>query len=186
MDLTTILVVIGGLAVVVATTVVGVAVKKLKRSGTTMAAGEFFARMLRKARYESISPAALRRRLAMGHNEAVIIDLRERASYAKGHIDGAVHHQFDDFLKAVVVDGAYDEHRQQNREIILVCDTGHMSRVAGEILVEDEGFRNVVNLRGGMRQWERWQARRRLQENRCCGILLLPACCPATSSQAGG
>lgn len=181
MYLTNILVVLGALTVVSAAAVVVVALDKLKRSGTTMAAGEFFARMLRKARYEGIGPAALDRRLAVDHDGAVIVDLREHASYAKGHIDGAVHHLFDDFLKALVVDRAYDEHRRQDREIILVCDTGHMSRVASEILVEDEGFKNVVNLRGGMQRWDRWQARRRARESRCFGMVPFAACCPATS-----
>ena len=109
------------------------------------------------------------------------IDLRDGARYAQGHVAGAVHHQFDDFLRAVVVEGAYDEHRRTGREVVLVCDTGHMSRVAGEILVEDEGFANVVNLRGGMHRWQRWQAERRHDRTGCCGGVGMPACCPASS-----
>lgn len=181
MNPTTVLFGLVATALVLAVAVAALALGKLKRSGTSMSAREFFTRMLRRAHYANISPATLHRRLATGHDRPLIIDLRDGARYAQGHVAGAVHHQFDDFLRAVVVEGAYDEHRRTGREVVLVCDTGHMSRVAGEILVEDEGFANVVNLRGGMHRWQRWQAERRHERTGCCGGVGMPACCPASS-----
>ena len=43
-----------------------------------------------------------------------------------------------------------------DKEMVLVCDTGHKSRVAGTILAE-EGFKKIDSLSRGMRRWNRWQ-----------------------------
>jgi rhodanese-related sulfurtransferase len=59
------------------------------------------------------------------HHEIVLVDLRSTRAYAQEHIEGAVHSQFDDFLKAVVVE-AWLKYKHQ-RGIVLICDTGHMS-----------------------------------------------------------
>ena len=53
----------------------------------------------------------------------------------------------------------------RERRVVLVCDTGHMSRAAGEILVEEEGYAAVYSLRGGTRRWRKWQERR---TRSCC------------------
>ncbi len=161
------------LLIALAATVAGVALLKLKRANVEMAPGEFFRRMLRKAGYGNITAATLFGKLA-SNPDTLVVDIRDEKEYRKGYIAGAVHDQFDSFLKAVVVEQRYDEHR--DRELILVCDTGHMSRVAGEILVEDEGFTRVSNLRGGMKSWQRWQARQQ-QTLRCCNLARLTACC---------
>ena len=42
------------------------------------------------------------------------------------------------------------------KEMVLVCDTGHMSRVAGTVLAE-EGFKEIYSLKRGMRRWNKWQ-----------------------------
>jgi len=184
MNLATTLFAIATAASILALAVLAVASRRLRRAGTTMRALEFLARMLRRARYDSVGPAELERRLAPADVGPLVVDLREGVSYARGHIAGAVHHPFDDFLKAVVVDRAYDAHRLTGRELVLACDTGQMSRVAAEILVEDEGFANVVNLRGGMRRWQRWRDSRERRAGRCCGVAL-PSCCTAAGSTAG-
>jgi len=46
-----------------------------------------------------------------------------------------------------------DERYAKDEELILVCDHGHMSKVAASILGEDEGFTDVVDLAGGMKDW---------------------------------
>ena len=41
--------------------------------------------------------------------------------------------------------------------MILICDHGLKSKVAADILGEDEGFSSVVSLRGGMEAWEKFK-----------------------------
>ena len=71
-----------------------------------------------------------------------------------------VSHSFDDFLKSVLIDGGYKEFKSKN--VVLVCDTGHKSRVAASILSE-EGFVYAASLNGGMRRWKKWQNLLRIQ-----------------------
>jgi len=89
-----------------------------------------------------------------GGNDVLVIDLREKEQFEKGNIETAISNPFDAFLKSVLVDQKYADYL--DKEIVLVCDTGHMSRVAGAILAE-EGFKKVYSLSRGMRRWKRWQ-----------------------------
>ncbi len=63
---------------------------------------------------------------------------------------------------------------KHDEDIVLVCDTGHMSRVAAEIMGEDEGFARVFSLRGGMKAWERWRDKETQAAafliRRCCNV----------------
>ena len=104
--------------------------------------------------YKTLTPPQLSRKLADKGNNTLIVDLRETKESQKGHIQGAISRPFDDFLKDVVKDELYSD--DLNREIILVCDTGSLSKVAGAIMAEDEGFTHVYSLSGGMRRWDRW------------------------------
>jgi len=87
-------------------------------------------------------------------NDVLVIDLREKEQFEKGNIETAISAPFDAFIKSVLVDQKYADYL--DKEIVLVCDTGHMSRVAGAILAE-EGFKNIYSLSRGMRRWNRWQ-----------------------------
>ncbi len=151
-----------------------IAVARYRKAGIEMDAWEFFRRMLRRSSYSNLGPAALQKRLELAPDDMSLIDLRSPDAYAAGLISGTTHSQFDDFLKALVVDRQFDQKRHQ--EIVLICDTGHMSRVAAEIMVEDEGCLLVASLRGGTK---RWQGRTAAQQRRavlCCGIKSLPHC----------
>ena len=93
--------------------------------------------------------------------DLVIVDLRDDHKYKQNHITGAVSHSFDDFLKSVLINGDYREFR--SKDVVLVCDTGHQSRVAASILSE-EGFVFAASLNGGMRRWKKWQNLLRIHE----------------------
>jgi rhodanese-related sulfurtransferase len=161
--------------ILIAASVVTVAIGRYRKAGIEMDAWEFFRRMLRISSYGIVGPTALQRRLELAPRSMRLVDLRSADAYAAGHIDGARHWQFDDFLRAVVVDREFDGDR--DREIVLICDTGHMSRVAAEIMVEDEGFPHVSSLRGGMKRWQRWEAAQQRRWVGCCG-LKSPRACP--------
>ncbi len=147
---------------------VAVAYLRFRRIGSTMSAVEFFSRLLRGSGFANVSPADLRRRLASADAKPLLIDLREPDHFERESIVGAVSRPFDDFLREAVVDESYDK----DQEMILVCDGGHMSRVAADILVQDEGFTRVTNLAGGMKAWQKYE--RSTNASRCC---VIRACC---------
>ncbi len=103
--------------------------------------------------YFELTPAKLSEEMEL-NPDLLIVDLREEEKYKKDHIEGAVLHPFDDFLKSVLVDGEYNEFKK--KKLVLVCDTGHKSRVAASILAE-EGFENAFSLTRGMHRWNKWQ-----------------------------
>lgn len=152
-----------------------VAVMRFRSAGTEMDLVTFFRRLAFGGGFKSVGPAQFAAALAKAAAEApLLIDLRVKRAFDQDHIPGAESRWFDDFLRDVVVDEKYGD--DKHRPIFLVCDTGHMSRVVGAVLAEDEGFTRVYNLRGGMQAWARWRARvARLQ--RCALCMPLAKCC---------
>lgn len=81
--------------------------------------------------------------------DPVILDVRTRREYVGGHLAGSrlvpIHS-----LQSQLAD--LEQHR--DRPVLVYCRTGNRSTVAAKILV-DHGFRNVVNLRRGIVEWNR-------------------------------
>jgi rhodanese-related sulfurtransferase len=115
---------------------------------------EFFKHLLWGEGYYELTPPQLSAKLKNGKLNTLVIDLREKDRFEKSHIEGSISSPFDDFLKSVLVEQKYSDYLE--KDIVLVCDTGHMSRVAGSALAE-EGFKKVYSLKRGMRRWRRWQ-----------------------------
>ena len=115
---------------------------------------EFLKQLFWGKGYDNITPPQLSEKVAKRGNDVLVIDLREKEQFEKGNIETAISAPFDAFIKSVLVDQKYADYL--DKEIVLVCDTGHMSRVAGAILAE-EGFKNIYSLSRGMRRWNRWQ-----------------------------
>ncbi len=115
---------------------------------------EFMKRLLWGEGYYELTPPQLSEKLQNGNLNTLIVDLRENERFEKNHIEGSISNPFDDFLGDVLVKEKYYDYLE--KEIFLVCDTGHMSRVAGSVLA-DEGFKKVYSLKRGMRRWQRWQ-----------------------------
>jgi rhodanese-related sulfurtransferase len=130
---------------------------------------EFLKQLFWGKGYVSITPPQLSEKMEQVGNDLLIIDLREGEQFEKSRIDSAIWSPFDGFLKNVLVDQEYDDYL--DKEIVLVCDTGHMSRVAGAVLAE-EGFERIFSLSRGMRRWNRWQKmltqHSRLSQKRVC------------------
>jgi rhodanese-related sulfurtransferase len=94
-----------------------------------------------------IGPDRLAERLAAGDPDVVVVDVRTGFEYHGGHIRGAVSiplHRLPFRLRAV--------QGQEDKELVLICLTGHRSRLGGLIL-EAAGFPHVTNLDGGMAAW---------------------------------
>jgi rhodanese-related sulfurtransferase len=145
---------------------------KFKLARLDMTFLEFSRRLIRGGGYKRISPRELDEIRRSGLESTVIVDLRERRAAQSKPFPNSISSPFDEFLKEVVVEKNY----RPDDPIVLVCDTGQMSRVAANILVEDEEFTDVYNLNGGVASWERW-LRKEAARQGCCAIERLAMCC---------
>jgi rhodanese-related sulfurtransferase len=92
-------------------------------------------------------PDALRARLAHGDPRLVVVDVRTGVEFRGGHIPRAVP------VPLHLVPFRLSELAPyRGREVVLVCLTGHRSRLAGLVL-RLAGFGRVINLAGGMTAW---------------------------------
>ncbi len=104
-----------------------------------------FAELRRKASgLVSVDPTAAVRLI---NNDAMVIDLRNAESYARGHIVNAKNIPFDEF------DAAKDKVAKfKSKPIVTVCDSGISSNKAVASL-RKSGFDSVYGLKGGMTAW---------------------------------
>ena len=145
---------------------------KFKLAKIDMTFFEFTHRLLRGGGYKNVSPSEFDDLIWSSNSSIQIVDLRDKKSSEAKPVPGSISSPFDDLLKEVAVEKRYDP----NNPIVLVCDTGQMSRVAANILVEDEAFIEVYNLRGGVAAWKKWQQRARRRSS-CCTIGRAAAWC---------
>lgn len=93
---------------------------------------------------KEITPGELARRLMNGENLR-ILDVREPAEWAEGHIEGAAHIPLGQLVERL-------SEIDQSQEVYVVCRSGGRSSLACELLME-KGY-NVVNVIGGMNAWQ--------------------------------
>lgn len=84
----------------------------------------------------------------INHQEAVIIDVRPAADFAKGHIINAVNIPMNGFKNQMTILSKY-----RGKPIIVSCRSGSQSAVACNQL-RKEGFEGVYNLKGGILSWQ--------------------------------
>lgn len=98
---------------------------------------------------EELSPDALKDRLERG-DDIQVVDIRQPAEFAAGHIPGAVNLPFHRFVREVA------EHEWSD-DIVVVCPLGESSLQAARLLEAYEGVdeaATVSNLSGGYQAWE--------------------------------
>ncbi|MBK1641179.1 hypothetical protein CKO12_04680 [Chromatium okenii] len=84
----------------------------------------------------------------MNQQEAVVLDVRPAADYAKGHILGAINLPMNGFSKQLATLQKYRE-----KPLIVSCRSGAQSSMAcGQL--RKAGFTAVFNLQGGVLAWE--------------------------------
>lgn len=115
--------------------------------------GEIIKYMIIGKGYTNLTPPQTSRLLLENEDNVRIVDLRETETYEKNHINGSISRPIDDFLKEIF-EGTYSSSKT-DLKIVLVCDTGQLSKVASAIMTE-EGFTQVYSIKGGMRRWNRW------------------------------
>lgn len=92
-------------------------------------------------------PEALAARLARGDPGVLVVDVRTRTEFRHGHIPGALSVPLH-----LLVFRLRDLAAARDREVVLVCLTGHRSRAAGLVL-RAAGLSRLTNLSGGMAAW---------------------------------
>lgn len=86
----------------------------------------------------------------------VLIDVREASEFEHGHIAGA--HLVPRGIIEAAADTSYPKHYPplsgaRDQQIVLYCATSGRSAMAAAVL-QMMGFKNVINLAGGMTRWE--------------------------------
>ena len=89
------------------------------------------------------------RRFLASHPEALVLDVRNPDEWDDqyGHIEGARQIPLPELSDRVAEIGAWKE-----KPVMLVCRVGVRSQAAAEMLAR-RGFRQVINLEGGMVAW---------------------------------
>ncbi|RUO40761.1 sulfurtransferase [Pseudidiomarina aestuarii] len=108
-----------------------------------------------KSNVEEVDVQALQQRIAEG---ARVIDVREPAEYAAGHIRQAVNMPrgvLEMQLHQHPAVAGYDDalQRMAAEPIYLICRSGGRSALAAESL-QRMGFKQVISVAGGMNAWE--------------------------------
>jgi rhodanese-related sulfurtransferase len=84
----------------------------------------------------------------INRQDAPVIDVREDAEFAKGHIVGARH-----IPLAQLEARAKELQKYKSKPVIVCCETGNRSSAAMSTL-KKLGFENVYNLSGGYAGWQ--------------------------------
>ena len=95
---------------------------------------------------KQITPTELT--LQVNRSNAVVLDIRTEADFAKGHITGAKHLPLADIEKQQLA----GLEKQKDVPIIVVCQAGMTASKAASSLVK-QGFTTVSILQGGMGSW---------------------------------
>jgi rhodanese-related sulfurtransferase len=77
----------------------------------------------------------------------ILIDTREDAEWARGHIPGAVH-----LSKGIIERDIEKTIPDKDATIVLYCGGGFRSALAADN-VQKMGYRNVISMDGGWRGW---------------------------------
>ncbi|WP_318507207.1 rhodanese-like domain-containing protein [Bacillus sp. T3] len=97
------------------------------------------------AEISNISTDELAKKLESGDNQGVYIDVREPDEYAAGHIPGIINLP----LSTLSEESA---NFPKDSEVVIICRSGNRSMQAAEKL-RDFGFTKLVNVQGGMNDW---------------------------------
>lgn len=87
--------------------------------------------------------------LLINREDAVLVDLRDQAEYAKGHVPNARHIPLADLERR-----SSELEKFKDRPIILCCASGSRSNAAVATL-KKAGFEKLFQLRGGLLEWEK-------------------------------
>jgi rhodanese-related sulfurtransferase len=81
-------------------------------------------------------------------NEGILVDVRTPGEYADGHIANAqlVDYKSADFKEKIAK-------LDKDQPVLVYCRSGHRSGESAKIMVNELGFKKVINLDGGFLAW---------------------------------
>ena len=93
--------------------------------------------------------AAEARALLTSHQDLIILDVRTKGEYKRGHIEGAVRNnyfstKFKKRLRAI----------DKTKPYLVHCKSGHRSERVVKIMIK-EGFTDITHLDGGYDAWKK-------------------------------
>jgi rhodanese-related sulfurtransferase/uncharacterized membrane protein YedE/YeeE len=98
-----------------------------------------------------ISPLVLQEMIS-GGEDLVILDIRSRALFDKGHIPNSI--SLGDLPQ-----GLEDMREHRDRSVVVVCGVGLVSKLDC-IKLNRSGFKKVYSLEGGLKNWAKFQGER--------------------------
>jgi rhodanese-related sulfurtransferase len=98
-------------------------------------------------RSHSLAALAPQEVVRLMNQGAAVIDVRSAEEFLQGHIRGARHIPVSDIGKA-----GESLKRFREKPVVVCCERGPRGRDALRAL-QDQGFKQVVNLKGGMQAW---------------------------------
>ncbi|HHO60029.1 MAG TPA: rhodanese-like domain-containing protein [Thiotrichales bacterium] len=110
--------------------------------------------MLIKAEYEHQTSKAVQlspsqaTRLMNNHEDALVLDIRSKDEYAKGHIRQARNIPLAELKEQLDKLADY-----RDKPVIIYCNSGNTSSKAGRLL-QSAGFTTIHNLAGGVAGWK--------------------------------
>ena len=99
-----------------------------------------------RQRVEETDAATVAARLNAGES-VVLVDVRERAEWDRGHLPGAIH-----LGKGVIERDIEAAVPDLDSELVLYCGGGYRSALAAEAL-QRMGYTDVISMNGGWRAW---------------------------------
>lgn len=93
----------------------------------------------------SIAATEAWKRLSSKEATPLLIDVREDREYRGGHAKGAKNIPLSQLPQRV-------QEIPEDREVLLICQSGHRSMQAAQFL-QEQGRNNVVNVTGGTSLW---------------------------------
>lgn len=85
----------------------------------------------------------------INRNNAVVIDVRPKDAYDKGHVTNAISIPLEELKN-----NSKKVSKFKGKPIIIYCNSGQTSMSACKVL-QELGFETVHNMRGGIMAWER-------------------------------
>jgi rhodanese-related sulfurtransferase len=99
-----------------------------------------------KSRVQQVDFREIKRRLD-AREKLVLVDVREDAEWARGHLPGATH-----LGKGVIERDVERVFPDKDDALVLYCGGGYRSALAGDSLLK-MGYTNVISMDGGWRAW---------------------------------
>ena len=111
---------------------------------STLLAWTFLQAGLQK--FKQIAPLAVVN--LINHEDAVVVDVREKNEYSTGHVINSLHIPLGSLSQHLKILG-----KNKQRAIVVACQSGSRSASACNTLIKN-GFENLYNMKGGMSAWQ--------------------------------